>query len=91
MIGRIEAILEKQNFGKTWIGFPKEAKGKVYFSAKGRDLDVLKMFRDTFGGTAIAGSVKSIGKRMFRKEKGGYSISYTTEEMQQILKRMEEI
>lgn len=90
IVEQIENILKNENFGKTWIGFPKEIDKKIYFSAKGRDLDIIKMFRDIFGGTSIAGSVKSISKKIFWKKNGGYSIVYTIEEMQNILKEIEE-
>jgi len=77
LIEQIENILNDKNFDHTWIGFPTEIKNKIYFSAKGRDLDIAKKFRDTFGGTAIAGSVKTINRKMFSKKNGGYTIVYT--------------
>jgi stalled ribosome rescue protein Dom34 len=90
LIEQIENILTTTNFDKTWIGFPTEIKNKIYFSAKGRDLDIVKKFRDTFGGTSIAGSVKTIKRKMFSKKNGGYTIVYTIEEMQNILEQIEE-
>ena len=91
LIKQIENILANTNFDKTWIGYPVEVKNKIYFSAKGRDRDIVKKFRDIFGGTAIAGSVKTINRKMFSKKNGGYTIIYTTEEMQSILEQIEEV
>ncbi len=91
LIQKIENILGNEDFANTWIGFPTEIKNKIYFSAKGRDRDIAKKFRDTFGGTAIAGSVKTINRKMFSKKNGGYTIVYTTEEMQSILEQIEEV
>jgi len=88
-VEQIDNILKNKDFGKTWIGFPTEIDNKIYFSAKGRDLDIVKMFRDIFGGTAIAGSVKTISKKMFYKKNGGYSIVYTIEEMKYILEQID--
>lgn len=92
MIDQIEKILENANFDKgAWIGFPVVKDNKVYFSAKGRDLYVAKKFRDIFGGTSIAGSVKVISKKMYRKDNGGFTITYAKEEMKNILEEMEEM
>lgn len=91
MIQQVEKILENANFDKSvWIGFPTLKDNKVYFSAKGRDLNVVKKFRDIFGGTSVAGSVKTISKKMYKKDNGGFTITYTEAEMKNILIDIEE-
>ncbi len=85
---QIERVLEKNEFtGKTWMGYPTIKDNNVYINAKGRDLDIVKMFRDIFGGTANAGSVKVISKFLRRKENGFYLV-LSVDRMEEILNGM---
>ena len=75
MIDQINKKLENTKFyGNCWIGYPAIKNSKVYFNAKGRDYDIIKNFRDTFGVTSIAGSVKKISSHLHQKYNGFYLI-----------------
>jgi len=91
LLQEIEKQLESYTFkAGTWIGYPSIKDDSVYFNAKGRDLDVAKAFRDCFGGTAIAGSVKTISKHIKRKE-GGYTIGYSVSEIETMIQEIKEV
>ncbi len=89
MTNEIENILKATNLDNgVWMGYPEVKDGQVYINAKGRDLNIVKAFRDTFGGTANAGSVKVISKLLRRKENGFYFVIPETR-MKEILNGIE--
>ena len=86
---QIEEILGNANFtNAVWIGYPIIKDGKVYINAKGRNLYVVQNFRDIFGGTSNAGSVKVLSRLLMKKEKG-YCFILDKKRMEEILKGIE--